>query len=297
MKKASLPHSTSLPIFNTDEVNSILTLDNYYFQLFEYHPNRNIFPEYFRIDHYAVEVLVEGEMHCSINLRDFHAKAPCIITLLPNYVLHIDSASEDCKALILAHNAQFADDLQMNDYSYRAKQAARAYPCNKLTEKQLQTAVRHIQLIQDVLQQNNPNVRDCTVKLTSSLFHYLQGCFTELYQRQTTLSRSEQLTADFYSLIEQNCLLHKNLAWYAEQLCITPKYLANVIKRMTGKSAGSWLDEFVLLQAKTLLTTSRLTIQQIADHLGFKNQSHFGTFFRRATGICPKNYRKMKIEN
>lgn len=297
MKKASLPHSTSLPIFNTDEVDSILTLDNNYFQLIEYHPNKNSFPEFFRIEHYIVEILLEGEMHCSINLHNLHAKAPCLITLLPDFVLHIDSASEDCKALILAHNAQFADDLQMNDYSYRAKQAARAYPCNKLTEKQLQTAVRHIQLIQDVLQQNNPNVRDCTVKLTSSLFHYLQGCFTELYQRQTTLSRSEQLTADFYSLIEQNCLLHKNLAWYAEQLCITPKYLANVIKRMTGKSAGSWLDEFVLLQAKTLLTTSRLTIQQIADHLGFKNQSHFGTFFRRAAGICPKNYRKMKIEN
>lgn len=299
MKRQPISHANPLPIFDTDEVDTLLTLDNEYFRIFEYKPNRNVLPEYFHIDYYAIEILLEGEMHCSINLRDFHTEAPCVITLLPNYVLHVDSSSENCKALILAHNAQFADDLQMNDYSYRAKQAARAYPCNKLTEQQLQTTIYHFQLIKDVLlqQQDNPNVRDCTLKLTSSLFHYLQGCFTELYQRQATLSRSEQLTADFYSLVEQNCLLHKNIAWYAEQLCITPKYLANVIKKMTGKAVGAWLDDFVLLQAKTLLTTSRLTIQQIADRLGFKNQSHFGTFFRRATGVSPKNYRKMKTEN
>lgn len=298
MKRQPNSHANSLPIFDTDEVDTLLTLDNEYFRIFEYKPNRNVLPEYFHIDYYAIEILLEGEMHCSINLHDFHAEAPCVITLLPNYVLHVDSSSENCKALILAHNAQFADDLQMNDYSYRAKQAARAYPCNDLTEEQTHTTVQLLQTMQSLLQQqSNPNVRDCILKLTSSLYLYLQGCFIEFYKRQATQSRSEQLTADFYSLVEQNCLLHKNIAWYAEQLCITPKYLANVIKKMTGKAVGAWLDDFVLLQAKTLLTTSRLTIQQIADRLGFKNQSHFGTFFRRATGISPKNYRKMKTEN
>ncbi len=140
-------------------------------------------------------------------------------------------------------------------------------------------------------QQKNPNVRDCILKLTSSLYLYLQGCFIDFYERQATRSRSEQLTADFFGLAESNCLHHKDIGWYAEQLCLSPKYLANVIKNTTGRPAGAWLDDLVLLQAKTLLTTSRLTIQQIADRLGFKNQSHFGTFFRRAVGVSPKNYR------
>lgn len=293
MKRQHLAHPNPLPIYDTDEVDSLLTLDNEYFRILEYQPNRNVLPEYFHIDYYAIEILLEGEMHCSINLHDIHAKAPCVITLLPDFVLHVDSVSEKCRALILAHNTQFSDDLQMNDYSYRAKQAARAYPCNKLEKKQLQTTIQLIQLMQDLLQQqqSNPNVRDCILKLTSSLYLYLQGCFIEFYKRQATQSRSEQLTADFFGLAESNCLQHKDIAWYAEQLCISPKYLANVIKEMTGKPAGAWLDDLVILQAKTLLTTSRLTVQQIADRLGFKNQSHFGTFFRRATGVSPKNYR------
>ena len=292
MKKQPISQTSPLPIYDTDEVDSLLTLDNEYFRIFEYQPNRNVLPEYFHIDYYAIEILLEGEMHCSINLHDIHAKAPCVITLLPDFVLHVDSVSEDCRALILAHNTQFSDDLQMNDYSYRAKQAARAYPCNGLTEKQTHTTVQLFQTMQSLLQQqNNPNVRDCILKLTSSLYLYLQGCFIEFYKQQATQSRSEQLTADFFGLAESNCLQHKNIGWYAEQLCLSPKYLANVIKNTTGRPAGAWLADLVLLQAKTLLTTSRLTIQQITDSLGFKNQSHFGTFFRRAVGVSPKNYR------
>lgn len=294
MKKKSLPHRNQLPIFDTVEVDSLLMLDNDYFRIVEYHPNRNVLPEFFHIDYYAIVILLEGEMQFSINLHHLQAKAPCIITLLPDFVLHVDAISENSKMLILAHNDKFANDLQMNDYSYRAKQAARAYPCNELTEKQLQTSVQYFRLLQKVLKQQNgnPNTRDCALKLTNSLFHYLQGSFSALYERQATCSRSEQLTADFFGLVEQNCFQHKNIAWYAEQLCITPKYLANVIKKTTGRPVGAWLDEHILLQAKTLLTTTRLTVQQIADRLGFKNQSHFGTFFRRHEGVGPALFRK-----
>ena len=294
MKKHPHPYNSHIPIFNTDKVDSILTFDNDYFQMVEYQPNKNVFPEYFRIDHYAVEILLEGEMLCSINLHRLQAKAPCVITLLPDFVLHVDSASENCKALILAHNDKFADDLQMSDYSYRAKQAAIAYPCNELKEEQLQTTVQYFRLLQNILRQQtyNPNTHDCTLKLTCSLFHYLQGSFSELYKRQAALSRAEQLTAGFFSLAEQNFFIHKNIAWYAEQLCVTPKYLANVIKKTTGKPAGSWLDDYIILQAKTQLSTSQLSVQQISDHLGFKNQSHFGTFFRREVGLSPRAFRE-----
>ena len=294
MKKKSLPPHNQLPIFDTDEVDSSLMLDNDYYRIVEYHPDRNVLPEYFHIDYYAIVILLEGEMQCSINLHHLQAKAPSIITLLPDFVLHVNAISENCRMLIIAHNDKFADDLQMNDYSYRAKQAARAYPCKELTEEQLQTSIQYFHLLQEVLRQQpcNPNVRDCALKLTSSLFHYLQGSFSALYERQATCSRAEQLMADFYSLVEQNSIQHKKIAWYAEQLCITPKYLANVIKKTTGKPVGAWLDEHILLQAKTLLTTTRLTVQQIADRLGFKNQSHFGTFFRRHTGVSPALFRK-----
>ena len=87
MIKQSLPHQNHLPIFNTEEVDSLLTLDNDYFRLVEYQPNRNVLPEYFRIQSYAVEILLEGEMNCSINLHNLQAKAPCVITLLPDFVL------------------------------------------------------------------------------------------------------------------------------------------------------------------------------------------------------------------
>jgi len=293
MRKSS-KHLT-LPIFDTDKVDATVFLGDNYLQVSEYRPMGEMFPEYFRVDRYVVEVLTQGEIHCSINLHELHVKAPCVIALLPDSVLHIDYASEDCKLLIIALNAQFADDLQMPDWSYRIVHAIRSHPWGELTEAQMKIVVQHFRLLQSILneQDTNPHTRECALKLSHSLSLYLQGCFASTFEHPSLAHGKKQTAANFIRLAEQHCKKHKHIAWYAEQLCIAPKYLANVIRETTGKPAGEWIDGYVLLQAKTLLSTSRQSIQQIADQLGFKNQSHFGTFFRRHTGMSPRGFRNM----
>lgn len=294
MKKPSATKHLTMPIFDTNKVDTTIILGNNYLQVSEYRPMGEAFPEYFCIDRYVVEVLVQGEIHCSINLHELHVKALCVMALLPDSVLHIDYASEDCKLLIIALNAQFLDDLQMPDRSYRIVHAIRSHPWGKLTEAQMKIVAHHFRLLQDILseQDANPYVRECALKLSHSLSSYLQGCFAATFVQQP-IARGKQLFSDFIRLTEQHSKEHKHIAWYAEQLCIAPKYLANVIRETTGKPAGEWINRHVLLQAKTLLTTSRLSIQQIADQLGFMNQSHFGTFFRRHTGMSPRRFRNM----
>ena len=79
---------------------------------------------------------------------------------------------------------------------------------------------------------------------------------------------------------------------YAERLNITSKYFSSVCKKVTGKTAGTIIDEEIVKTAQKMLHDSSLNIKQIADHLGFKNQSHFGTFYRRKTGVSPQTYRE-----
>jgi AraC-type DNA-binding domain-containing proteins len=64
-----------------------------------------------------------------------------------------------------------------------------------------------------------------------------------------------------------------------------------VIKEAGGKSAGEWIDERVILEVKALLKSTNMTIQQISDELNFPTQSSFGKYFKRLTGISPKEYR------
>ena len=69
-------------------------------------------------------------------------------------------------------------------------------------------------------------------------------------------------------------------------------YLSTVIKNVSGKTAAEWIDDYVILEAKSLLKSTNLTIQQISDGLNFPSQSFFGKYFKRQTGISPKEYKK-----
>lgn len=70
--------------------------------------------------------------------------------------------------------------------------------------------------------------------------------------------------------------------------------MANVIKDVTGRSAGEFITTNLAMQAKSLLRSTTLSILEISDRLGFQNQSHFGTIFKRHTDLSPKAFREQK---
>ena len=77
-------------------------------------------------------------------------------------------------------------------------------------------------------------------------------------------------------------------------MCITPKYLSSIVKDVSGKNAGEWITEYVILEAKVLLKSSKMDVQGIAYKLNFPNQSFFGKYFKQKTGMTPGQYRKLK---
>ena len=72
---------------------------------------------------------------------------------------------------------------------------------------------------------------------------------------------------------------------------MNPKYLSTVIKEISGKSAFEWINNYVILEAKSMLKSTGKTIQQISDELNFANQSFFGKYFKQHVGIPPSEYR------
>lgn len=97
---------------------------------------------------------------------------------------------------------------------------------------------------------------------------------------------------DFMKLVQVHYLRERGVRFYADQLCISPKYLSLLVKETTGKSAARWIDDFVLMEAKNLLRFSGKNVQQVAYALNFTNQSSFGKFFKHLTGQSPTEYQK-----
>ena len=110
-------------------------------------------------------------------------------------------------------------------------------------------------------------------------------------QQQNDTNRSRVTFDNFIRLVSENYTKYRNVGFYADQLCLTPKYLSKVVKNFSGKSAPDWIDAYVILEAKNLLKYSDLAIKEIVYRLNFPNQSVFYKFFKTRTGITPSQYR------
>ena len=131
------------------------------------------------------------------------------------------------------------------------------------------------------------------------IVHLLRYLYLELfnaYQKEATLKtdrkdiRKEELANKFFELIMKHFKENKDVAFYADKLCITSKYLTMVIKETSGKSAKDWIVEYVILEIKTLLKNTNMNIQEIAIRTNFAKSS-LGRFFRKHTGMSLSQYR------
>lgn len=105
------------------------------------------------------------------------------------------------------------------------------------------------------------------------------------------LNRQEELTTNFLNLLSENFKSEKQVQHYAKQLFVTSRHLSQVVKTVTGKTAGEIIDEMVINEAKVLLSSHVMNVSQVADELRFSDQSFFGKFFKKYTGISPSVYK------
>lgn len=101
--------------------------------------------------------------------------------------------------------------------------------------------------------------------------------------------KANDLSDRFFRLLATHYKNNRSVQFYADKLNLTPKYLSTAIKRTTGRPILNWIHEAILIDAKMLLRTTDLTVQQISDQLNFSSPSAFVQFFKKHTGKTPRN--------
>ncbi|NSL90678.1 helix-turn-helix domain-containing protein [Chitinophaga solisilvae] len=96
----------------------------------------------------------------------------------------------------------------------------------------------------------------------------------------------------FLQLLEKHYMQHSEVNYYADRLHVTPSYLNLVCKKESGTTAGEYIRERLLLEAKRMLTLTGMDVKEIAYSLGFNDTSYFSRFFRRYTGQTPVDFRR-----
>lgn len=258
--------------------------------------NRDDYPcsptEAYKLPHTVIGLCVKGECSFRLNMQDYNITSPAINMFMPGQIIENVTYSPDFQGHAIVVSKRFVDMLNIPGWQQHYMTLYNS-PVNPTTEE-FMTYVRFFFIMMHKAAQDTENpYRMQVIENLIRVFYYgAMGRFNNENKESTTYKNG--LVEKFIELVEEHYRQERLIGFYANKLCITPKYLSKLVKEHTGRSAGEWIENHVILDARAMLHSSDMTIQQIATALNFPNQSFFGKYFKRATGISPKHYRQIK---
>ena len=250
-----------------------------------------------RIDAFIIGVGTEGETSVSFNLHEFKLKKDSIFIFTPKNVLQVNS-QQYFKADVIAISPDF-----MRRINIDIKNMMPLFlkfvenPALTLTPEESRSMRGMIAQIERETRGPETHFSFDIVSGLIAATIYKVGDIMYRYLAEhpegqnNSHNRAEEYFKQFTHLLGEHFREERSVGFYARQLCITPKYLTTLIKRISGQSVSEWIDNYVILEAKTLLKYSTMSIQEIAYYLNFPNQSFFGSYFKRNTGMSPSQYK------
>ena len=252
-----------------------------------------------RFDALILIGITEGEMEIQIDYISYKAGKNSLTLIMPTHITHFINGSGKLKGWILTISKSY---IGSQSFSGR-KPTAISYmqlkknPLTVFSDDEYQSLYTSLDYIRGKIRQHQHThvFYQETIKLALLMFFADLGNLffsKKEYHITAALSRKEELFADFQTLLREHCKKQHNVKFYAGKLCITTQYLSSILKEQSGRSASQWIQEALIIEAKGLLKSPRINVQQVADKLNFPDQSTFGKFFKKHTGLSPMAFRK-----
>ena len=244
----------------------------------------------FKIDMYICCICLNGESRGRINLKPYNIMASGISINLPGQLLEHEFISDDFKGLCIFMSKEFVGSLGL-PYDFQINTLVQENPVLALGQEQLAAMLSYYTMVGNVIEDQHPNQSEIIKHLTCAFFYGIGYYFYQV-SRNKVLSNEEVLMQNFLREVRQNYKKERKVLYYADRMHFSPGYLSTIIKSFSGKTAAEWIDDYVILEAKALLKSTNMTVQQVSDELNFPSQSFFGKYFKRQTGVSPKEYKK-----
>ncbi len=246
----------------------------------------------YRSGYYKLGVCLRGHAQLKVNLDVFDVRPNSLVLTTPHSIKQWLHISSDYHAVDAFFTRDFivTAGFDPDHLPCFAPSAPHALPLPATPAQVLVTALHALQARGK--QAPGPYQAQILQRLLQALLYEVAAAYEASPRPSLPVpARASLLLLRFKELVIQHYLTERSLAFYAAQLCLTPKHLTETVKQLTGRTAGAWLAETVALEAKVLLQDPARSIGQVADQLHFRDQSAFGRFFRNCTGQSPSAYR------
>lgn len=249
-----------------------------------------------RSEEFTFFIVLGGTLKVSINFEDIEIKRGDVLLISPNALKQRINISQDSSYAGMLFRPSFLVQLGLSKHKedfFKLLTDMRLHIL-ALSDTEIKTLMIYME-----------NIEQNFKKLQFHLFaeeiihNNFLAVFYELadiaYRQNKMIpqkfSRKEDITMRFGSLALKHFKERKQLQFYASKVFVTPKYLTETVKEVTGKTAGQILDELLIREAKLMLKDINMGISEIAIELNFGNQSFFGKFFKRHVGRSPREFR------
>lgn len=240
-----------------------------------------------------------NSLRCQINFEEYVISEGMMVMNLPgNSICFSDEKGLDADLLVIVASMRFFSNQKM-DIIKMMNEVVNVFnnPCVMLQPEERAMFGQHISLLSETSRSEYAYVKESVHHLVSSVFCLL-GSFVcrqitnQNIEIQSVSMRNKLVFDRFLNLVKQYHTEQRNVIFYANKLCISPKYLSKIVKSVSGFSAPQLIDRFVVRQAQQLLKNSDLCIKEISEELNFPCPSFFYKYFKKHTGMTPKQYRE-----
>lgn len=194
------------------------------------------------------------------------------------------------------------DHMRIEPYWYAKQEYLKENPTFELSNVSKQFFYAYFNLLALQLQDVQTDYRKQILRFiahgaTMEMLNYMDklAVISPDEAQRATVNQSDYTFREFTRLLQENP--HKReVQWYAAQLKITPKYLSEICKDRSGKSAGQWIAQITVSELKHYLHNTTLPIREVAKAMEFPNASFFCQYTKKHTGLTPNHFRKQRAQ-
>ncbi len=257
-------------------------------------------PDPVRLQMNMIASCQRGSLRAELNGRTIEVEPGDIFISPPNSTLDIVEVSEDfaCTAMCVSNHGML-NILRSHITVWNRAMYVSKVSVLKMNKTDMVFYQKFTDLVRLCLDPNfsersswQPYRREIVETLLKSALLAVSNLLLEDLPRDTANSSTSDLFDRFLELLQNSEVKHLPVEHFAQQLCITPKYLSIICKRHSGKTAIEWITEYTLSDITYYLRSTSKSIKEISGILGFSNTSFFGKYVREHLHISPLKYRE-----
>lgn len=237
----------------------------------------------------AICLCLEGKGEILVKQQPVHVSKDDMLILFPHTNVQIMYGSPDFKGYLVCAHESFFKNLSLTELS-QTYLSIEENPSIRLTAEEQESVMSLSRRLMNTFNSQHIYRNEISEHLLIVLAYEVAAIYNRRGVCRPT-GRHDVYLRDFMRLLVANVTEHRDVAFYANSLCVSPRYLTSTIKKASGQTPAEWIICTTIQKAKELLATTQLSVQQISDKLNFPTPTFFGQYFKHYTNVTPRMFR------